>query len=54
MSMFCLSLFFVELNTLRKITKEEENLKNKEKGITFIALIVTIVVLLILAGIINK
>ncbi len=51
MSMFCLSLFFVELNTLRKITKEEENLKNKEKGITLIALIVTIVVLLILAGI---
>ena len=44
----------------RKITKEEEmkkkrytSFRNKQKGITLVALVVTIVVLLILAGINN-
>lgn len=42
-----------EKSTLRKVAKDYLTHTKKEKGITLIALVVTIVVLLILAGITN-
>ena len=38
-------------NTTRKIAKIENTKKSRERGITLIALIITIIVLLILAGV---